>query len=82
MNLEIRIKDAVRCRKNGLRPILFVTREPEKIEMLPQADGIYRLYHAVAGTWKSILKAFAIDPDHVKRKANRQSAQCRYTQLK
>ena len=82
MNLEICIKDAVRCRKNGLRPILFVIREPEKIEMLPQADGIYRLYHAVAGTWKSILKAFAIDPDHVKRKANRQSAQCRYTQLK
>ena len=32
--------------------------------------------------WKSILKAFAINPDHVKRKANRQSAQYRYTQLK
>ena len=57
-------------------------REPEKIELLPQTDGIYRLDHAVAGTWKSILKAFAIGPDHVKRKANRQSAQCRYTQLK
>ena len=57
-------------------------REPEKIELLPQADGIYRLAHAVAGTWQSILKAFAIDPDHVKRKVNRQSAQCRYTQLK
>ena len=41
-------------------------REPEKIELRPQADGIYRLAHAVAGTWKSILKAFAIDPDHVK----------------
>ena len=53
-----------------------------KIELLPQADGIYRLALAVAGTWKSILKAFAINPDHVKRKANRQSAQCRYTQLK
>ena len=47
-------------------------REPEKIELLPQTDGIYRLDHAVAGTWKSILKAFAINPDHVKRKANRQ----------
>lgn len=57
-------------------------REPEKIELLPQTDGIYRLDHAVAGTWKSILKAFAINPDHVKRKANRQSAQCRHTQLK
>ena len=56
-------------------------REPEKIELRPQADGIYRLAHAVAGTWKSILKAFAINLDHVKRKANRQSAQCRYTQL-
>ena len=42
-------------------------REPEKIELRPQADGIYRLAHAVAGTWKSILKAFAIDPDPVKK---------------
>lgn len=43
--------------------------------MLPQAEEIYRMDHTVARTWKSILKAFAIDPDHVKRKAKQTDGQ-------
>lgn len=43
-------------------------RELEKIEMVRQADGIYRLDHALTATQKTILKAFKIDANYVKRK--------------
>ena len=35
-------------------------RELEKIEMIRQADGVYRLDHAVTATQKTILKAFGM----------------------
>ena len=44
-------------------------RELEKIEMIRQADGVYRLDHAVTATQKTILKAFGIDANYIKRKA-------------
>ena len=43
--------------------------------MLPQADGIYKMDHNVARTWKPILKAFAIDPDYAKRKVKQTGSQ-------
>ena len=36
-------------------------RELEKIEMVRQTDGKYRIDHAVTATQKAILKAFGID---------------------
>ena len=50
-------------------------RELEKIEMIRQADGVYRLDHAVTATQKTILKAFGIDANYVKRKAREISNQ-------
>ncbi len=44
-------------------------RELEKIEMVRQTDGKYRMDHAVTATQKAILKAFGIDADYVRRKA-------------
>ncbi len=44
-------------------------RELEKIEMVRQTDGKYRIDHAVTATQKAILKAFGIDADYVRRKA-------------
>ena len=44
-------------------------RELEKIEMIRQADGVYRLDHAVTATQKLILKAFGMDANYIKRKA-------------
>ena len=44
-------------------------RELEKIEMIRQADGVYRLDHAVTATQKTILRAFGIDANYVKKKA-------------
>lgn len=43
-------------------------RELEKIEMIRQADGVYRLDHAVTATQKTILNAFGIDANYIKRK--------------
>ena len=45
-------------------------RELEKIEMIRQADGIYRLDHAVTANQKTILRAFGIDANYIKRKTN------------
>lgn len=43
-------------------------RELEKIEMIRQADGVYRLDHAVTANQKTILKAVGIDANYIKRK--------------
>ena len=48
-------------------------RELEKIEMVRQTDGIYRMDHAVTATQKAILRAFDIDADYVRREAGKLS---------
>ena len=40
-------------------------KELDKIEMVRQYDGVYRLDHAVTKTQKTILKAFGLDSDVV-----------------
>lgn len=45
-------------------------KELEKIEMIRQLDGVYRLDHAVTAKQKMILAAFGINAEHVKYKAN------------
>ena len=50
-------------------------RELEKIEMIRGHDRIYRLDHAITKTQKVILKAFDIDTNYVKHRANRISEQ-------
>lgn len=44
-------------------------KELEKIEMIHQTDGEYRLDHAVTATQKAILKAFDMDATYVKKAA-------------
>lgn len=44
-------------------------KELEKIEMVRQPDGIYRLDHAVTATQKIILKSFGIDARSIPNKA-------------
>lgn len=44
-------------------------KELEKIEMIRQGDGVYRLDHAVTANQKKILKAFNIDAKDVKNGA-------------
>ena len=69
--MHTKLKDAEEGR--GERPNYMngpaSIRELEKIELIRQADGIYRLGHAVTAIQKTILKAFGIDANYVKRKA-------------
>ena len=69
--MHTKLKDAEEGR--GERPnymnVPASIRELEKIELIRQADGIYRLGHAVTAIQKTILKAFGIDANYVKRKA-------------
>jgi hypothetical protein len=44
-------------------------RELEKIEMIRQADGVYRLDHAVTATQKKILKAFDLTEKNIEYRA-------------
>ena len=41
-------------------------KELDKIELIRQADGVYRLDHAVTATQKDILKAFNMTATSVK----------------
>ena len=65
------LKDAVKEMetKPNYMTVPAAIRELEKIEMVRQLDGVYRLDHAVTATQKTILKAFGINADHVKYKA-------------
>lgn len=49
----------------GLRRRSHALKELDKIEMVRQYDGVYRLDHAVTKTQKTILKAFGLDSDTV-----------------
>lgn len=44
-------------------------KELEKIEMIRQSDGIYRLDHAVTATQRNILRAFGLDAKSILREA-------------
>ena len=44
-------------------------RELEKIELIRQADGTYRLDHAVTAAQKEILKAFDMTAKNIKEQA-------------
>lgn len=48
-------------------------RELEKIEMVRQTDGVYRMDHEVTATQKAILRAFDIDAEYVRREAGKLS---------
>ncbi len=50
-------------------------KELEKIEMVRQADQVYRLDYAVTRTQKSILKAFGLDSTFIKKEAVKISKQ-------
>lgn len=65
------IKDALEemDKKPNYMNVPAAIRELEKIEMVRQLDGVYRLDHAVTATQKTILKAFGLNADNMKYKA-------------
>lgn len=50
-------------------PVPAAMKELEKIVMIRQLDGVYRLDHAVTATQKTILDAFGLDDSYVRCQA-------------
>ena len=50
----------------GITPLLQTLKELEKIVMIRQLDGVYRLEHAVTATQKTILDAFGLNEGNVR----------------
>ena len=68
MYTKIKYAEEEMLEKPNYMNVPAAIRELEKIEMIRQADGVYRLDHAVTATQKTILKAFGIDANYIKRK--------------
>ena len=49
--------------------VLAALKELDKIEMIRQADGVYRLDHAITATQRDNLQAFNLTATNVKKEA-------------
>ena len=56
-------------KKANFMTVSAALKELDKIEMVRQFDGVYRLDHAVSATQKAILKAFDVDEPYIKTTA-------------
>lgn len=63
------------AKKHEYMTVPAAIRELDKIEMARQLDGVYRLDHAVTARQKTILKAFGLDANDVKYRAQEISRQ-------
>ncbi|MDD3137594.1 MAG: transposase [Lachnospiraceae bacterium] len=57
-------------KKPNFMTVPAAIRELDKLEMIRQTDGKYRLDHAVTATQKTILNAFGMDASFVRKSAN------------
>lgn len=62
----LRKRMAEMAKKPNYMTVPAAIRELEKIELIRQADGHYRLDHAITATQKTILGAFGIDEETMK----------------
>ncbi|MGN0078551.1 MAG: transposase [Coriobacteriales bacterium] len=60
---------AAGSKKANCLTVPAAVRELEKIELVRQADGVYRLDHAVTATQREVLSAFGMDADAIKKAA-------------
>jgi len=56
-------------KKENFMTVPVALRELEKIEMIRQADGHYRLDHAVTATQKKVLRAFGMTERNIRHQA-------------
>lgn len=61
-------------KKPNFMTVPAAIRELDKLEMIRQTDGRYRLDHAVTATQKTILKAFGMDAAVIRKSANELSS--------
>ena len=67
--MYVLLKDEVKKldKKPNYMTIPAAIRELEKIELVRQIDGKYRMDHAVTATQKIILKAFDMDAEQIQK---------------
>lgn len=65
----LRKRMAEMSKKPNFMTVPAALRELEKIELIKQPGGHYKLDHAITATQKTILGAFGIDEDSIKAKA-------------
>ena len=58
-------------KKKNYMTVPAALKELDKIELIRQADGVYRLDHAVTATQKDILQAFNLTAANVKKEAEK-----------
>ena len=73
--LQDRMKELYK--KKNYMTVPAALKELNKNEMIRQADGIYRLDHAVTATQKDILTAFNMNAQAIKKEAGELSTQLR-----
>ena len=56
-------------KKKNYMTVPAAIKELDKIELIRQADGVYRLDHAVTATQREILQAFNMTAASVKKEA-------------
>jgi transposase len=73
--LYVLLKDEVEKleKRPNYMTVPAAVRELEKIEMIKGLDGRYRLDHAVTATQKTILGAFGMDSNSIRKDANKLS---------
>lgn len=82
--MYVRLKDEMEKleKRPNYMTVPAAIRELEKIEMIRQSDGRYRLDHAVTAAQKTILKAFGMDANTVRKSAGELSDMlARYSEL-
>ena len=67
MHWLLRERAAASDKKANYMTVPAAVAELEKIEVVRQADGVYRLDHAVTATQREILAAFGMDDADIKR---------------
>ena len=67
------LKDRMKAtgKKANYMTVPAAIKELSKIEMVKQADGIYRLSYAVTATQKEILQAFNLTATNVRKEAEK-----------
>lgn len=73
--LKDRMKDI--HKKKNYMTVPAALKELDKIELIRQADGVYRLDHAVTATQKDILQAFNLTAANVEKEAKELGEQLR-----
>ena len=63
------LHDMMKELKKNYMTVPAALRELDKIEMIRQADGVYRLDHAITATQKDILRAFNMTTQGVRKEA-------------